>query len=177
MFWIFFEGVFEGSFLYSRAMGVAEMGETLDVDILNTPLGYLIRLLGNATNLAFRPIFLDTSGNLHLLSFFFWISGLTLLYAFICCLRAVRSRNRGDVRIGMVGLMSLLLVSITPYVQPRYLLPITLLIPMFSFASAHHILKIFSIIVPLSLVVSVTYQMAVNYPPPAKAIPFVIATV
>lgn len=174
LFWVFFETIFEGSFIYERSMGVAEMGETLGSDNLKTPLGYFIRLFGNATNLAFRPIFSDTSGRFHILSFCYWISGLTLLYALACCVRAVLSGTPDDVRLGMLGLMLLLLISVTPYVQPRYLLPVCLLIPMFTFACLRHLMKIFSFIIPVSLAVSIGYQIVGNYPPPAESTLFSI---
>ena len=62
VFWIFFESVFQASFLYARAMGVAEQGLTLDAESSTLPSGYLMRLLGNATNLAFRPVMYDPRG-------------------------------------------------------------------------------------------------------------------
>jgi hypothetical protein len=170
-FWLLFEALLQNSFLYTRAIGVASQSEVLDVDTSSSPAGYFIRLLGNATNLAFRPVFLDASGHLHVLSVAYWISGITLLYALLSCLAALRSGQPRDRHIGMVGLVTLLLMAITPYVQPRYLLPLCLLIPMFSFTSPRRLMSAFVGLVLLSLLASAAYRLADNYPPAAEPTP------
>jgi hypothetical protein len=170
-FWLLFESLFQDSFLYARAIGVASESEVLDVDTSSSPAGYFIRLLGNATNLAFRPVFLDTSGHLNVLSTAYWISGITLLYTLLSCLAGLNSGQRGDRRIGMVGLVTLMLMAITPYVQPRYLLPLCLTIPMFSFTSPRRFLRVFAGLVLLSLFASASYRMTDTYPPAAEPTP------
>lgn len=170
VFWVFFGSVFQESFLYVRAMGVAEQGLTLGAETSALPSGYLMRLLGNATNLAFRPVLFDTEGRIHVLSLSYWVSGITLLYALGCCLGAVRSPHARDHRLGMIGLLSLILVSVTPYVQPRYLLPLCLLVPAFSFASMRHLLRSFLWLVPMALAVSLAYRLGNNYPPAAEPV-------
>lgn len=171
-FWVLFERVLEGSFIYTRAMAVAEQGTYFEFDTSSQPSGYFVRLFGNATNLAFRPVFIDVSGNVHVLSIFYWISGLTLLYALICCWRGTVSRNLQDSRIGLIGLSILIMVSITPYVQPRYLLPLCLLIPMFSFTSIRGTLRALAAVLLLSSAAAVGYAMLNNYPPPAESSSF-----
>jgi len=168
-FWALFDTVLEGSFIYTRAIAVAEQGSHYEADTSGRPSGYLVRLFGNATNLAFRPVFTDVSGNAHVLSLFYWISGLTLLYALVCCWRGVVSRNLEDGRIGLIGLSILIMVSITPYVQPRYLLPLCLLIPMFSFTSISGTLRALVGALLLSSAAAVGYLMLNNYPPPAES--------
>jgi hypothetical protein len=170
-FWLLFDALLQDSFLYARAIGVASQSEVLDVDTSSSPAGYFIRLLGNATNLAFRPVFLDTAGHLHVLSVAYWISGITLLYALLSCLTGLRSGQPRDRHIGMVGLVTLLLMAITPYVQPRYLLPLCLFIPMFSFTSPMRFLSAFAGLALLSLFASAAYRLADNYPPAAEPTP------
>lgn len=172
LFWTLFESLFEGSFIYARAIGVAEQGSNLEVDSLPTVTSYLIRLFGTATNLAFRPIFFDTNGQLNILSIAYWISGLTLLYAVYCCLRALKSKSPLEISLGTIGVICLLLLSITPYVQPRYLLPICLLIPFFSFTSPKRFLVGILCIVFISLVAAAIYAYTGNYPPNAEPIYF-----
>lgn len=172
IFWTLFESVLEDSFIYVRAMGVASQSEVLDVGTTSSPTGYLIRLIGNATNLAFRPVFFDVAGAVHLLSVSYWVSGLTLLVALHWCWRGLRSPDVNDRRLGLIGLLSLILVSITPYVQPRYLLPICLLLPRFTFASGPRLRRTYLIAVGISLAMALGYSIAGNYPPPAERIPF-----
>jgi hypothetical protein len=172
IFWTFFDNIFQEYFLYARAFGIAEQSEVLDIDMSLTPLGFIIRLVGNATNLAFRPRIWDCAGNLHLLSVLFWISGITLLFALVCCWRALYSKIETDRRIGLLGLLSLIMVSVAPYVQPRYLLPICLLVPMFSFVSFDLFRRSFIIIVPIAIIVAALYHLVGNYPPPAEQMSF-----
>lgn len=168
-FWVVFETILEGSFIYTRSMAVAEHGTYFNADTSSRPSGYLMRLFGNATNLAFRPVLFDVFGNLHILSLFYWISGLTLLYAVFCCWQGVTSTNLRDVRIGVIGLSIFILVSITPYIQPRYLLPLCLLIPMFSFTSIRGTLRALAVVLLLSSAAAVAYAILNNYPPPAES--------
>lgn len=72
-------------------------------------------------------------------------------------------------------MLSLILVSVTPYVQPRYLLPLCFLIPAFSFASIRHLLRSFLWLVPVALAASVAYQLGNNYPPAAEPSTFLPA--
>jgi hypothetical protein len=171
-FWIFFESILENSFLYARAASIAEQGTVLDTDSVPTVYGYFVRLLGNATNLAFRPILFDTDGRISLLSLCYWVSGLTLVYAIVCCARGLFSVNITDQRCGTIGIVCLLLVSVTPYVQPRYLLPLCLLIPVFSFSSPKALAKGFAVCVVLSLAAAIAYVQSGNYPPQAEPVYF-----
>jgi hypothetical protein len=171
-FWIFFESILENSFLYVRAAAIAEQGTALEADSVPTVYGYFVRLLGNATNLAFRPILFDTEGRLSLLSFCYWASGLTLLYALACCARGLFSPNAIDQRCGTIGIICLVLVSVTPYVQPRYLLPLCLLVPTFSFVSPKALAKGLAVCAACSLVAAAAYVQSGNYPPPVEPIYF-----
>ncbi len=175
-FWLLFESVLQDSFLYVRAINIAAVSEVLNVESFAQPLDYLVRLFGNATNLAFRPVPLDTGGSLYVLSLCYWVSGVTLLHTLHCCWRALGSPMVRDRRLGLLGLLSLLLVSVMPYVQPRYLLPLCLLIPMFSFSSLAMLRRSLAVIVPLSLAAASLYVYIGNYPPLAEPEPFTLST-
>lgn len=168
LFWTVADTVLANSFIYARAFAVAQESDYFDMDTSSGPSGYLLRLIGNATNLAFRPVFTDRLGHFNVLSCFYWISGLTLLYALLCCALGVLSRDRRDTKLGLVGLTCLALVAITPYVQPRYLLPLVILIPMFSFTRGHRTAIAFPILAVFSLLASAAYQHMGGYPPPAE---------
>jgi hypothetical protein len=174
-FWLIFEGVFEDWFLYARATGIAEQSDFAEITSSVGPYSFFFRLMGNATNLAFRPVFLDVEGNLHVVSLFYWVSGVTLLCSFALCARALVSPLGSDRRMGLIGLLSLVLVSITPYVQPRYLLPVCLLLPMFSFTSAAIIARLHVAVALVSLIASAAYAYIGNYPPLAEPPPFVLS--
>lgn len=167
-FWSVAESFLEGSFIYARALGVAEQGTFFDGSTANSPAGYVVRLFGNATNLAFRPVFADEGGHLNVLGTFYWLSGLTLIVSITCCARGSVSENATDRRLGLIGMSLLLLISVTPYVQPRYLLPVCLLLPMFSFTSLRLVLRWLLVAVIVSLLASVAYRAADNYPPAAS---------
>ncbi len=88
---------------------------------------YLVRLVGNASNLALRTVFVDVSGGLSLSAILTYISGVSMLTAF--CL-AFFSFIRNDFRkrtsfASLLLIIALATLSINPLVQPRYLMPYT----------------------------------------------------
>jgi hypothetical protein len=172
VFWTVSEGLFEGSFLIARALAVAEQGSTLDPASITTAQGYLVRLVGNATNLAFRPAVLDVNGQFNLLNGAYWASGVTLLVTLGASVRALRSKQAHDLRLGLLVLSLLLMVSVTPYVQPRYLLPLVVTLPLFSFVDTGYLLERWLIAALVSLAAAVAYGLAGTLPPPPEVQPF-----
>lgn len=164
LFWLLFEKFFVNLFVFTRSMGVAESGGVLNPEDLLTPIAYFIRVFGNATNLAFRPVFFDMYDQFSILSFAYWISGIFLLMSLMSFVYAIKSQINNDVKIGMLGLIILLLISVTPYVQPRYLFPLCLLAPMLSFFTVNYVLKNLLIVLVISVLGSLAYQILDNYP-------------
>lgn len=86
---------------------------------------YLIRLVGNASNIAMRTLFIDDQGGISLLAIVGVVSGIAMLTAF--CL-AAWSFVKNDKRDKVVFASLLLFVawavlSVNPLVHPRYLMP------------------------------------------------------
>lgn len=172
LFWSVFEKIFENSFIYARSVGVASESNVLDPNEMLTFAGYVTRIFGNATNLAFRSPLLDLGGHLNLLSFSYWISGLTLLCFLTCCVLSISSKNTYDRFLSTFGLTILLFISVTPYVQPRYLLPLCVIIPSFSYITPKSFLSLIILSFVVSIVASYLYVLLGNYPPPPEPVLF-----
>lgn len=171
-FWQFFDIVLEDSFIYARAVAVAGESSYADASASPTIGSYFVRLAGNMTNLAFRPVLFDVYGGISVVSVAYWISGLTLLTSLILFLRGARSRVPPDRVVGVFGLVVVAVVSITPYVQPRYLLPLILLTPGFSFINVGLFFRIFGWVSAVSLIAALVYMSFGIYPPAAEVLPF-----
>jgi hypothetical protein len=64
------------------------------------------------------------------------------------------------------------MVSVTPYVQPRYLLPLVVTLPLFSFVDTGYLLERWLIAALVSLAAAVAYGLAGTLPPPPEVQPF-----
>jgi len=89
------------------------------------PVSYFARVLGNSTNLAFRQMFIDELGGLSALAFTYFFSGVFIIQALLLAYKSfVRVDQRPEVQlVGFVLFVSLAIMSISPHVQPRYLMP------------------------------------------------------
>ncbi|NTU53783.1 MAG: hypothetical protein HGA97_08845 [Chlorobiaceae bacterium] len=91
----------------------------------STASDYLIRVIGNMSNLAMRTVFVDDQGGINLLAVGYFISGISMLVAF--CLATwsyIRNEERAAVLFGsLLLIVAVSVLSINPLVQPRYLLP------------------------------------------------------
>lgn len=91
---------------------------------------YLIRLFGNATNLAFRPSITDNTHAISVLGVSYFISGISMLVCIIYAIKTIavaqlkiNQQNQTLVILSLFFLISLLIISLNPLVQPRYALP------------------------------------------------------
>lgn len=112
---------FSEAFIMSRNLQIAQEEGNFDVGGEGVAT-YLVRLIGNSTNLSFRPVFFDISGNVPLLAVAYWISGWSQI---VCTIFSVEYlvRDSTDTRsstMAMLFLVSLLIISLNPLVQPRY---------------------------------------------------------
>ncbi|WP_303680687.1 hypothetical protein [Pelodictyon luteolum] len=86
---------------------------------------YLIRIVGNSTNIAMRTIFFNDRGGLNILAPVGLVSGVSMLAAF--CFAAwsfIRNDERKTaVFASLMLLVALAVLSVNPLVQPRYLMP------------------------------------------------------
>lgn len=87
---------------------------------------YFIRLVGNASNIALRAMFIDELGGVSIMAVVGFISGFSMLLAFSFSAHAF-IRNvaaRKEVAFASIILIvALAVLSVNPLVQPRYLLP------------------------------------------------------
>ena len=89
---------------------------------------YLIRLFGTITNLSSRMVFITDSGNLSMTGIALFLSGLPIFTSFLISIRIIFSHNTNsyDTYISFIFLYSAVLLSFSPLIQPRYLIPISL---------------------------------------------------
>jgi hypothetical protein len=117
------ESLFSDLFIFARQLtaleGIAEsrLG-------LYEQGGAALRLVGNLTNLAFRPAVLDAHGGVALIGVAYWICGIALLYAFAAAAAFVwHRRSDMEVMAGLLFFVSLGVLVVSPWIQPRYLFP------------------------------------------------------
>lgn len=108
--------------VYSSYVGVYHSVSRLEVGSF---ADYMIRLVGNSTNIAMRTVFVDNHGGISLLAVVGVVSGVSMLAAFVFVVWSF-IRNDGRHRVVFAGLMLLVawaVLSVNPLVQPRYLMP------------------------------------------------------
>jgi len=148
-----------------RTAGIAAMSQYSET-IAPGSGGLLLRLFGNITNLAFRPVFLDLNGGISSLGVVFFVSGLSLVVAFICFLDKLRKPgSTRDQYIAAYGLINMIALSLSPYVQGRYCLPLVGLVFLMRDVSNRWITKCFCIVAFLSVLAGIAYRQLPDYPP------------
>lgn len=117
------------AFIFARNIQIAEDEGNYDLGGQGADT-YLIRLFGNATNLAFRPVFFDSSGDVPMLGIAYWVSGISQAVCTLFAIRILWDRKASgkSSTLAMLYLVSLAIVSINPLVQPRYQLCFTLIL-------------------------------------------------
>jgi hypothetical protein len=147
-------------FIVSR--NSAALNEISSENLRNLPFGiaYLARIIFNLTNMAFRLPFVDDLGCVSVASIFMFISGMSSL---VCC--GVASRNllisKSD-SIQLVSLfyfISLYLISLNPFVQGRYQLPMAIVssVILFKGLKFEFLLFSFGLVFFLSLIARFFY--------------------
>lgn len=174
IFWVLFKYYLNESFIATRTFALAKTHEHFSFEFMTSFVGYFVKLIGNSTNLAFRPQMIDVNGGFYILGLAFWISGVTLLATFYFGLIALRSINIRDVKIGMIIILPLILLSIVPFVQPRYLLPLILLMPLLSFVTVARFVRTFVIFMGISIIALFVYRLVGFYPDYAYPLLFTV---
>ena len=98
--------------------------------VLGDVAGYGARLVGNALNLGLRPQIVDVNGGIHLLGLGYWQFGIVLLAGLIWGVCNVLSRDIARGCVALVILTSLLGISYSTFVQPRYMMPLMFLLTL-----------------------------------------------
>lgn len=159
-----------GSFIYERNNSVSEIFSN---SLINTGgiLDYPIRVFANASNLAFRQAIIDFDGNLAIYPLSLYISGITNLTVFMITIKAVIQKNiANEIRlISLFFLVSIFAISLSPFVGPRYQLPMTV-VALSCLLSDSSFKKIFYKYFLISLFCSIlavpVYTLTIGYPEP-----------
>lgn len=97
-------------------------------------VGYLARIFFNLTNFAFRLTFIDEAGLISIQSLFLYISGISSL---VCAFIAIRyifiAKGKTLKLVSTSYVITLFIISINPFVQGRYLLPMSVVASQFFF--------------------------------------------
>lgn len=114
----------ELNYVISRNVG---FGSTLHspIDSITSfgPLKFLLKMVGNATNLSTRPQLFDGFGRLYLSGLGFWQLGVLIVGGSAWALINLRSVSRIHRDIATVIAILLIGVSVSSFVQPRYMMP------------------------------------------------------
>lgn len=136
----------------------------------NLPLefAYIGRVFFNLTNMAFRLPYFDNLGMVSVASIFFYISGISSL---VCCGISIRnifkSTDKGTLFVSTCYFVSLFVISLNPFVQGRYQLPIAVIcsVVFFRTLKTRLIFKIYIVAIAISLVGRFVY-ISLNIPFP-----------
>lgn len=138
--------------------------------VRNLPMGiaYLARVFFNLTNMAFRLPFVDNFGGISIASVFMYISGISSL---VCCILSAKSVMRSTEKkiqiISVCYFVSLFVISLNPFIQGRYQLPMAIVASVILFRSETlgHLARLYSIVIAISLVARITYgYMNIPFP-------------
>ncbi len=127
---------------------------------LNPVLGYLARMFFNLTNSAFRLTFIDERGLVSIGSISLYISGISNL---VCCSVAARrvfqSEEKTAQLISVCYFLSLLIISMNPFVQGRYQLPMSIVasVILFPREKMSSLGRLYILIIVISLVARAMY--------------------
>jgi hypothetical protein len=120
-------------------LAVGSIYSALGLDELNpfsALMGFFIRVFYNLMTQALFPVFFTSDGGINWLGVCYWINGILIIIFFPSCIRVFFSRNEFEKNIKILSgicIGTLFLISISLYVQPRYLMPV---IPIASLVNA-----------------------------------------
>lgn len=161
-----------GSFIYERNYSVAQMFSNSLINS-GSVLDYPVRVFANASNLALRQPIVDIDGNLAIYPLSLYISGITNLAVFIIAIKTVIKKNvTNKIRlISLFFLVSIFAISLSPFVGPRYQLPMTV-VTLSCFLSDNVFKKIFYKYFLTTLICSILavpiYSLTIGYPEPSS---------
>lgn len=87
---------------------------------------FFLRLLYNLLTLSFFPIFQTTEG-IYWIGISYWIFGLEILVCMICCvvvLLSIKSKRSPLLLAAALTIGALFMISVSLFVQPRYMMPV-----------------------------------------------------
>lgn len=117
--------LFGDLFIYARNLAVySSVSDQARLDVMEQ-YGVPLRVFANLTNLVLRPSVLDEDGGVAVIGVAYFISGFSLLCAAIVSLIALLKPQKSKLvrAVTILFTVSVLVVSLSPMIQPRYLLP------------------------------------------------------
>jgi hypothetical protein len=161
-----------GSFIYERNLSVSQIYSN---PIINSGsiLDYPIRVFANVSNLSFRQPIFDIDGNLAIYPLSLYISGTSNLAVFILTIKTLSQKNTSnEIRlISLFFLVSIFAISLSPFVGPRYQLPMTVIAVSYLLSNSFSkkiFYKYFLISLLCSMLAILLYSVTIGYPVPSS---------
>lgn len=161
-----------GGFIYERNLSVSQIYSN---QIINSGsiLDYPIRVFANISNLSFRQPIFDIDGNLAIYPLSLYISGTSNLAVFILTIKTLSQKNTSnEIRlISLFFLVSIFAISLSPFVGPRYQLPMTVIVVSYLLSNSFSkkiFYKYFLISLLCSMIAIFLYSFTIGYPAPSS---------
>lgn len=160
--------------LFVVSRNLYALNEMSSESLRSLPLGvaYVARIFFNLTNMAFRLPFVDELGGISIASAFMYISGVSSL---VCCMIAGKNiLNPAEIKMRLIStyyFLSLLVISLNPFIQGRYQLPLAIVASAILFRNIKVSLlaKLYLIVIAISIIARLIYGYA-NIPFPELSV-------
>lgn len=121
-------------FVVSRNLYAAKENASDAIRNLPPGISYLARVFFNLTNMAFRLTFVDVLGRISIASIFMYVSGVSSLVCAVVSINIIlKSTDQKMQIIATCFFISLFVISLNPFVQGRYQLPMSIIASIFLF--------------------------------------------
>jgi len=160
--------------LFVVSRNLYALNEMSSESLRSLPIGvaYVARIFFNLTNMAFRLPFIDELGGISIASVFMYISGVSSL---VCCVIAVKNIfNSAELKVRLIStyyFLSLFVISLNPFIQGRYQLPLAIVasVILFRDKKVGVLIKLYLIVVATSIIARLIYICA-NIPFPELSV-------
>lgn len=147
-------------FVVSRNLYAAKENASDAVRNLPPGISYLARVFFNLTNMAFRLTFVDVLGRVSIASIFMYISGISSLVCAIVAINIIfKSTNKNMQIVATCFFVSLFVISLNPFVQGRYQLPMSIVasIILFSTVKSKILIRLYGFVILVSFIFRLMY--------------------
>lgn len=147
-------------FVVSRNLYAAKENTSDAVRNLPPGISYLARVFFNLTNMAFRLTFIDVLGRISIASIFMYISGVSSLVCAIVATNIIlKSTDKKMQIVATCFFVSLFVISLNPFVQGRYQLPMSIVasIILFNKVKPKALMRIYGFVILASFIFRFLY--------------------
>lgn len=163
--------IYNALFEHQEAIGSVAASLAIDpFSPLGGPILYVIRLVYNLVSMAFFPIFATNDGHFYWIGLAYWIYGLMVLMSLIGCAWEwmAGSGARSLKLAASLALCMWFMVSLSLFVQPRYLMPVLpIAFGVLATLPARSRLCSISLAIGIALTVMSAYALTGRSAPPA----------